>query len=481
MENQMLARPERFFEDRFGLSASALNHLLGSELAGRVDHADLFLEYRVSEELILEEGAVKKASRHVSQGAGIRAQSGERTGYAHTDDLALPNLEEAARQARAIADSASSSAVVAVSGGRPHDLYTLPEPPISAALDRKVKLLGQVDAAARAADPRVRQVIASLGSEDVVVLIATPSGWTVGDVRPLTRLNVTVIVEENGKREIGGYGGGGRVPFDFFLEQERWRYYASEAVRQAVIKLHAVEAPAGELTVVLGPGWPGILLHEAVGHGLEGDFNRKGTSAFSGRLGQKVASDLVTVVDDGTIANRRGSLNVDDEGHATRRNVLIENGILRGYMQDRLNSRLMGMPATGNGRRESYAHPPMPRMTNTFMLAGQDDPADIIRSVSRGLYAVNFGGGQVDITNGKFVFSASEAYLIEDGQVTKPVKGATLIGNGPDALTRVSRVGHDLKLDEGVGTCGKDGQSVPVGVGMPTTRIDGITVGGTQV
>ncbi len=477
----MLARPERFFEDRFGLSASALDRLLGSELAGRVDHADLFLEYRVSEELVLEEGAVKKASRHVSQGAGIRAQSGERTGYAHTDDLALPNLEEAARQARAIADSASSSATVAVSGGKPHDLYTLAEPPIAAALDRKVKLLGQVDAAARAADPRVRQVIASLGSEDVVVLIATPSGWTVGDVRPLTRLNVTVIVEENGKREMGGYGGGGRVPFDFFLEHERWRHYTSEAVRQAMIKLHAVAAPAGELTVVLGPGWPGILLHEAVGHGLEGDFNRKGTSAFSGRLGQKVASDLVTVVDDGTIANRRGSLNVDDEGHATRRNVLIENGILRGYMQDRLNSRLMGMPATGNGRRESYAHPPMPRMTNTFMLAGQDDPADIIRSVPRGLYAVNFGGGQVDITNGKFVFSASEAYLIEDGQVTKPVKGATLIGNGPDALTRVSRVGHDLKLDEGVGTCGKDGQSVPVGVGMPTTRIDGITVGGTQV
>ncbi len=477
----MLARPERFFEDRFGLSASALDRLLGSELAGRVDHADLFLEYRVSEELVLEEGAVKKASRHVSQGAGIRAQSGERTGYAHTDDLALPNLEEAARQARAIADSASSSATVAVSGGKPHDLYTLAEPPITAALDRKVKLLGQIDAAARAADPRVRQVIASLGSEDVVVLMATPSGWTVGDVRPLTRLNVTVIVEENGKREMGGYGGGGRVPFDFFLEHERWRHYTSEAVRQAVIKLHAVAAPAGELTVVLGPGWPGILLHEAVGHGLEGDFNRKGTSAFSGRLGQKVASDLVTVVDDGTIANRRGSLNVDDEGHATRRNVLIENGILRGYMQDRLNSRLMGMPATGNGRRESYAHPPMPRMTNTFMLAGQDDPADIIRSVPRGLYAVNFGGGQVDITNGKFVFSASEAYLIEDGQVTKPVKGATLIGNGPDALTRVSRVGHDLKLDEGVGTCGKDGQSVPVGVGMPTTRIDGITVGGTQV
>src|SRR5437867_8411115 len=474
----MLAHPERFFEDRFGLTSSTMERLLGSHLAGRVDHADLFLEYRISEELTLEEGAVKKASRHVSQGAGIRAQSGERTGYAHTDDLALPNLEEAARQARAIADQAGASAVVAVGGGRPHDLYPLAEPPITAALDRKVKLLGQTDAAARAADPRVRQVIASLGSEDVVVLIATPSGWTVGDVRPLTRLNVTVIVEENGKREMGGYGGGGRVPFDFFLEQERWRHYTSEAVRQAVIKLHAVEAPAGELTVVLGPGWPGILLHEAVGHGLEGDFNRKGTSAFSGRLGQKVASDLVTVVDDGTIANRRGSLNVDDEGTPTGRTVLIENGILTGYMQDRLNARLMGMKPTGNGRRESYAYAPMPRMTNTFMLAGQDDPAEILKSVKHGLYAVTFGGGQVDITNGKYVFSASEAYLIEDGRVTAPVKGATLIGNGPDALTHVSRVGRDLQLDEGVGTCGKDGQSGPVGGGLPTIRVHGMTVGG---
>jgi TldD protein len=477
----MLARPERFFEDRFGLTSSAMERLLGSQLAGRVDHADLFLEYRISEELTLEEGAVKKASRHVSQGAGIRAQSGERTGYAHTDDLALPNLEEAARQARAIADQASGSTAVAVGSGRPHDLYTLAEPPVSAALDRKVALLLEMDRAARALDPRVKQVIASLGSEDVIVLIATPSGFAVGDVRPLTRLNVTVIVEENGKREIGAYGGGGRVPFDFFLEGERWRRFTSEAVRQATIKLHAVEAPAGEMTVVLGPGWPGILLHEAVGHGLEGDFNRKETSAFSGRLGQKVASELVTVVDDGTIANRRGSLNVDDEGIPTRRNVLIENGVLVGYMQDRLNARLMGAEPTGNGRRESYAHQPMPRMTNTFMLAGHDDPADIIKSVPKGLYAVNFGGGQVDITSGKFVFSTSEAYLIEDGQVTKPVKGATLIGNGPDALTRVSRVGHDLKLDEGVGTCGKDGQSVPVGVGLPTIRIDGITVGGTQV
>jgi TldD protein len=478
----MLARPERFFADRFGLNATITERLLGSTLVGRVDHADLYLEYRISEELVLEEGAVKKAARHVSQGAGVRAQSGERTGYAHTDDLAVPNLEEAARQARAIADRTSASSVVAVAGeGRPHDLYTLAEPPIAADLGRKLKLLGRMDAEARSLDPRVRQVIATLGSEDVVVMIATPSGFTVGDVRPLTRLNITVIVEDGARREIGSFGGGGRVAFDFFLEQERWKRFAGEAVRQALIKLDAVEAPAGEMTVVLGPGWPGILLHEAVGHGLEGDFNRKKTSAFSGRLGQTVASELVTVVDDGTIANRRGSLNVDDEGVPTRRNVLIEKGVLRGYLQDRLNSRLMGMEPTGNGRRESYAHPPMPRMTNTFMLAGQDEPADILRSVGKGLYAVNFGGGQVDITNGRFVFSASEAYLIEDGRVTRPVKGATLIGNGPEALTRVSRVGHDLALDEGVGTCGKDGQSVPVGVGLPTIRIDRMTVGGTQV
>jgi TldD protein len=478
----MLAHPERFFEDRFGLTPSLLERLLGSTLAHRVDHADLYLEYRISEELVLEEGAVKKASRHVNQGAGIRAQSGERTGYAHTDNLSVPNLEEAARQARAIAERSGRSTLVGINGhGAPHDLYGLAEPPIEAALSRKIELLTRVDAAARSADPRVRQVMATLASEELVVLIATPDGFTVGDVRPLTRLGVTVIAEEGGRRESGTYGGGGRVPFDFFLAEERWRRFATAAARQAVIKLAAVDAPAGALTVVLGPGWPGILLHEAVGHGLEGDFNRKGTSAFAGRLGQKVASDLVTVVDDGTIANRRGSLNVDDEGVPTRRNVLIEKGILRSYMQDRLNARLTGMPLTGNGRRESFASPPLPRMTNTFMLAGDDAPEDILRSVSRGLYAVNFGGGQVDITSGKFVFSASEAYLIEEGRVTAPVKGATLIGNGPDALTRVSRVGHDLMLDEGVGTCGKDGQSVPVGVGLPTIRIDGITVGGTQV
>jgi len=475
------ARPEAFFADRFNITSSTIDRLLGSALRGKVDDADIYLEYRITEELVLEEGAVKKASRHVSQGAGVRAQAGTRTGYAHTDDISIKNLEEAARQARAIATDASASAVVAVPNGRPHDLYALSETPVAADLTRKLDLLRAADRVARAADSRVRQVIASVTSEDVIVFVVTAAGWTVGDLRPLTRLNVTVIAEDEGKREIGSYGGGGRVAFDWFLEDNRWERFAREAARQAGLKLAAVDAPAGTMTVVLGPGWPGILLHEAIGHGLEGDFTRKGVSAFAGRLGQKVASELVTVVDDGTIANRRGSLNVDDEGTPTSRNVLIYRGVLCSYMQDKLNARLMGMKATGNGRRESYAYPPMPRMTNTFMLAGEEAPEDIVRSVKHGLYAVAFGGGQVDITSGKFVFSASEAYLIEDGRVTAPVKGATLIGNGPDALTRVTRVGHDLKLDEGIGTCGKDGQSVPVGVGLPTIRIDAMTVGGTQV
>ncbi|HEY7364002.1 MAG TPA: metalloprotease TldD [Methylomirabilota bacterium] len=481
MTGLLRAHPERFFADRFAVTPGLLERMLGSTLAGRADDADVYLEYRISEELVLEESVVKKASRHVSQGAGVRAQSGSRTGYAHTDDISVRHLEEAARQARAIAADSSSSAVVAVGGGRPHDLYSLAESPIATGLGGKLELLKSIDQAARAADPRVRQVIVTLASEDVVVLVVTASGWSVGDIRPLTRLNVTVIAEEGTKREVGTYGGGGRVPFDYYLEHERWRRFAGEATRQATLKLRAVETPAGTMTVVLGPGWPGILLHEAIGHGLEGDFNRKGVSAFAGRLGQKVASDLVTVVDDGTLPNRRGSLNVDDEGTPTSRTLLIDRGVLRGYMQDKLNARLMGMAPTGNGRRESYAHPPMPRMTNTFMLAGEESPEDIIGSVDHGLYAVAFGGGQVDITSGKFVFSASEAYLIEGGRVTVPVKGATLIGNGPDALTRVSRVGADLQLDEGIGTCGKDGQSVPVGVGLPTIRIDGMTVGGTQV
>src|SRR2546426_1934717 len=425
-------RPESFFADRFNVTGGLLERVLGSNLLGRADDADIYLEYRVNEELQLEEGTVKKASRHVSQGAGVRALSGTRTGYAHTDDISLQNLEEAARQARAIADRASTSGVVAVpSRGRPHDLYTLAEPPLATDLARKLDLLRKVDGAARAADPRVTQVIVSLTSEEVVTLIATASGWTVGDVRPLTRLNVTAIAEERGKREIGAHGGGGRVALDFFLEDERWRRFAREAARQAVLKLRAVDAPAGTMTVVLGPGWPGILLHEAVGHGLQGDFNRKGGSAVSGRLGQKGASELGSVGDDGTLPNRGGSLNNDDEGTPTGRTVLIEKGVLVGYMQDRLNSRLMKMTATGNGRRESYAHPPMPRMTNTFMLAGQDDAEDIVRSVRHGLYAVAFGGGQVDITSGKFVFSAREAYPIENGKGTAPGKGAPPIGDRP--------------------------------------------------
>src|SRR5216684_8240431 len=413
--------PERFFSDRFALSPSLMERLLGSNLVGRVDDADIYLEYRVNEELLLEEGQVKKASRHVSQGAGVRAQSQTRTGYAHTDEISLPNLEEAARSARAIADRAAASGSVAVAPGRPsRDLYALDVPPIAADLTAKLDLLRRVDAEARAADPRVSQVIATLASEEVILFIATAAGWTAGDVRPLTRLNVTVIAEEGGTRELGTYGGGGRVPFDYFLDADRWRRFTAEAVRQAVLKLRAVGAPAGTMTVVLGPGWPGILLHEAVGHGLEGDFNRKGVSAFSGRMNQRVASELCTVVDDGTIPNRRGSLNFDDEGTPTSRTVLIEKGILRGYLQDRMNARLMKMTPTGNGRRESFAHSPMPRMTNTFMLPGESTPDEVIRSVKHGLYAVSFGGGQVDITNGKFVFSASEAYLIEDGQVTRP-------------------------------------------------------------
>lgn len=481
MTDLVRVAPERFFADRFDLSPDLMTRLLGSTLAGRVDDADLYLEYRVSEELVLEDGVVKKAARHVSQGGGVRAQVGVRTGYAHTDQISVKNLERAARQARAIAVGSATSAAVAVGRQAPHNLYPVDESPVAAALARKVELLRGVDAAARHVDPRVRQVIATLASEEVVVLIVTAVGLVVGDVRPLTRLSVTVIAEEAGRREVGSHGGGGRVAVDFFLEAERWRRFAVQAARQATLKLAAREAPAGEMTVVLGPGWPGILLHEAVGHGLEGDFNRKGVSAFAGRVGQRVASELVTVVDDGTLPHRRGSLNVDDEGTPTSRTTLIERGVLVGYMQDRLNARLMGMAPTGNGRRESYAHPPLPRMTNTFMLAGEDDPEEIIRSVARGVYAVSFGGGQVDITSGKFVFSASEAYLIEDGRVTAPLKGATLIGHGPEALTRVRRVGHDLALDDGIGTCGKDGQSVPVGVGLPTVRLDGITVGGTRL
>ncbi|HZD41471.1 MAG TPA: metalloprotease TldD, partial [Terriglobales bacterium] len=427
------------------------------------------------------EGIVKNCSQSTANGVGVRVLAEAKTGYAFTDDITIGNLELAARTAQYIAHNRESNVPAKV--GRPaavsHDLYPVKTPVIDIALDKKVSLLHEVDKLARSLDSRIQNVFVSLGAEQKIILIATSQGLVIGDIQPLTRLNVSCIVEEGGNRQVGSFGGGGRVEFGFFLEGNTYERYAREAVRQAILNLNAQSAPAGTMDVVLGPGWPGILLHEAIGHGLEGDFNRKKTSAFSDRLGQRVASDLCTVVDDGTLPSRRGSINVDDEGTPTRRNILIEKGILKGYLQDRLNAALMKMPVTGNGRRESYAHIPMPRMTNTFMLAGESAPEEILRSVKKGLYAVTFGGGQVDITSGKFVFSASEAYLIEDGKVTAPVKGATLIGNGPDVLTRVSMVGSDLKLDEGVGTCGKNGQSVPVGVGLPTLRVDALTVGGT--
>ena len=481
MSLPVTTEPHRFFLDRFGLDDRALEATIATAIARKADFADLYFEFRTSEAFVLEEGIVKKAVKNVSQGAGVRVVSGDKTGCAHTDDVSVGTLRLASETAQAIADGTTAHASIAVAPARPsHDLYALAHTPLDAALDEKIALLGAIDVAARRLDPRIVNVMASLAAEQKIVLIVNSFGVVVGDVQPLVRLSVTCIAEENGKREHGTAGGGGRVEFSFVNDSTRWQRWVKTAAEQAVRNLTAAEAPAGSMTVVLGPGWPGVLLHEAVGHGLEGDFNRKQTSAFSGRIGERVASELCTVVDDGTIANRRGSLNCDDEGTPTSRTVLIENGILRGYLQDRLNARLMNVPLTGNGRRESYAHMTMPRMTNTFMLAGESTADEIIRSVPKGLYAVSFGGGQVDITSGKFVFSATEAYLIEDGKITRPVKGATLIGNGPEAMNRVSMVGNDLALDEGIGTCGKDGQSVPVGVGMPTIRIDGMTVGGTQ-
>jgi TldD protein len=470
-----------FFDRNFGIGAAALDKVLATAMGKKADYADLYFEYRKNEGVSLEEGLVKNCSQSTGNGVGVRVLAETKTGYAYTDDITIENLEIAARTAQYIAQNRQSQLPVAVgqTQGKAHDLYPVKVSATDVALDRKVALLYEIDKYARGLDPRVKNVFVSLGSEYKVMLVATSDGRVIGDIQPLTRLNVTCIVEEDGNRQVGSFGGGGRVEFGFFVDAKDYERYSREAVRQAVLNLSAQDAPAGTMDVVLGPGWPGILLHEAIGHGLEGDFNRKKTSAFSGRIGQRVASELCTVVDDGTIPARRGSINVDDEGTPTQRNILIENGILRGYLQDRLNAGLMKMPLTGNGRRESYGHIPMPRMTNTFMLAGESAPEDILRSVKKGLYAVSFGGGQVDITSGKFVFSASEAYLIEDGKITAPVKGATLIGNGPDVLTRVSMVGSDLKLDEGIGTCGKDGQSVPVGVGLPTIRIDGLTVGGT--
>jgi TldD protein len=462
-----------------GLDEERIATVLGSVMGYSVDYADLYFQLSREESWALEDGIVKDGAHSIEQGVGVRALAGEKTGFAYSDEILLPALTEASHAARAIARSGQSHAVQAWNRTSGHQLYLPVDPLVGVSDAEKIKLLERVDAEARRLDSRVTQVMASLSGTHEVILVMASDGTVAADVRPLVRMNVSVIVEHDGRREQGYCGSGGRYELSKFLEQDRWKELVHEAVRGALVNLDAVPAPAGTMTVVLGPGWPGVLLHEAIGHGLEGDFNRKGTSAFSGRIGEQVASDQCTVVDDGTLGSRRGSLNVDDEGTPTRCTTLIENGVLRGYLQDKLNARLMGVAPTGNGRRESFAHVTLPRMTNTYMLAGKYSPEEIIASVPNGLYCRNFGGGQVDITSGKFVFSASEAYLIENGKVTRPVRGATLIGNGPDVLRRVSMVGKDLKLDEGVGTCGKEGQDIPVGVGQPTLRVDGLTVGGT--
>ncbi len=463
-----------------GLDTGHIEQLLGQLKTTAIDAADIYFQYSRLQSWMLEDGIIKDGNFNIERGAGLRAQSGEKTGFAYADEVQFETLLQAAKAASTIARSGGEGRVKLETIGTGRRLYEPIDPLGSLSDEDKVALLHRVDVEARRLDPRVRQVIASLVAVRDLVLIASDDGRLCADVRPLVRLSVSVIVEDGDRREQGASGGGARADLGYFLAEDRALGYAREAVHQALINLEADAAPAGNMTVVLGPGWPGILLHEAIGHGLEGDFNRKGTSAFAGRLGERVAAPGVTVVDDGTLAGRRGSLNLDDEGTPTQNTVLIEDGMLRGYLQDRLNARLMGVASTGNGRRESYAHLPMPRMTNTYMLAGDRDPGEIIASVDKGLYAVNFGGGQVDITSGKFVFSASEAYLIEKGRIGRPVKGATLIGNGPDVLTRVSMIGNDLALDQGVGTCGKEGQSVPVGVGQPTLRVDGLTVGGTN-
>ena len=462
----------------YSIESGHIEQVFSSMMAHRLDYADLYFQYSRAESWSLEEGIVKSGSFNIDQGVGVRAVSGEKTAFAYSDDISLNALNSAAQATRAIARQGGTQSVPMLHHGSRREIY-LPHDPIASLKDAdKVALLERLEGYARALDPRVVQVMAGLAGEYEVVMVARSDGLMNADIRPLVRLSVTVIIESNGKREQGSAGGGGRFDYAYF-DDEMLRRYAAQAVHQAVVNLDAAPAPAGNMTVVLGNGWPGILLHEAIGHGLEGDFNRKGSSAFSGRIGERVAAEGVTVVDDGTLARRRGSLQMDDEGNATQCTTLIENGILRGYLQDSLNARLMGVAPTGNARRESYAHIPMPRMTNTYMLNGNKDPKEIIASVKHGLYAVNFGGGQVDITNGKFVFSTAEAYMIEDGKITHPVKGATLIGNGPDVLTRIAMIGNDMALDPGVGTCGKEGQSVPVGVGQPTVRIDGLTVGGT--
>jgi TldD protein len=462
-----------------GLDESSLSTTLGSMMKGGVDYADLYFQVSRNESWSLEDGIIREGSFNLDQGVGVRATSGEKTGFAYSDELLMPALQQAAGAARAIARQGQDKSVQAWSRTEVAPLYPSDDPITSIDDSQKTALLMEIDAATRDLDKRVEQVIVSLASSQDLILVAASDGTMAADVRPLIRLNVSVILEQDGRREQGYAGGGARTSLNYFLDGDLPMDFAREAVRQAIVQLEAQAAPAGTMPIVLGPGWPGLLLHEAVGHGLEGDFNRKGTSAFSGKVGQTVASKLCTIVDDGTLADRRGSLSVDDEGTPGQYSVLVEDGVLKGYMQDKLNARLMGVESTGNGRRESFAHTPMPRMTNTYMLAGPHDPEEIIASVDKGIYAPNFGGGQVDITSGKFVFSASEAYLIEKGKITTPIKGAMLIGDGPEALSKISMVGNDLELDSGVGTCGKEGQSVPVGVGQPTLKIDEITVGGT--
>ncbi|TXD62363.1 metalloprotease TldD [Ralstonia sp. TCR112] len=479
IQNLSIAR--RVLLDPYGLDEAHLQRALADIFTHRVNYADLYFQYTRNEAWSLEEGIVKSGSFSIDQGVGVRAVSGDRTAFAYSDDISLPALMQAAAATRTIGKAGAGRVKVAsnlASTPGSHSLYAPNDPLDSMTASEKVALLERIEKLARAKDPRVVQVMAGLAGEYDVMLVARSDGVIAADVRPLVRISVTVIAEQNGRREMGSSGGGGRYAYGYFTD-ELLREYVDEAVSSALVNLEAKPAPAGTMTVVLGPGWPGVLLHEAIGHGLEGDFNRKGSSAFSGRMGERVAAKGVTVVDDGTLANRRGSLNLDDEGNPTQCNTLIEDGILTGYMQDTLNARLMKMPVTGNARRESYAALPMPRMTNTYMLGGDKDPQEIIASVKKGLYAVNFGGGQVDITNGKFVFSASEAYLIEDGKITAPVKGATLVGSGPESLKHVTMIGNDMRLDSGIGVCGKEGQSVPVGVGQPTLRMENMTVGGT--
>ncbi len=470
---------DALFFSKTGMDKHAVERIVGDALKG-CDDGELFLEYCQSESFSFDDGRIKNASFDTSQGFGLRAVSGETTGFAHATTLTEQAIARAGETVKAVR-AGTGGTLAAPPSGTNQQLYTDANPLPLVPFDLKVTTLAEIDAYARSKEPKIKQVSASLSGSWQAVHIVRPNAAPVADIRPLVRLNVSVVVSDGKRMETGSYGTGGRVAYAEFLQPERWKEAVDEALRQAMVNLESVEAPGGEMTVVLGPGWPGILLHEAVGHGLEGDFNRKKTSAFSNRLGQRVAAKGVTVIDDGTFADRRGSLTVDDEGTPTSRTVLIEDGILVAYLQDRLNARLMGMRPTGNGRRQSYAHHPMPRMTNTFMLSGDKDSEEIIGSVKKGLYAVNFGGGQVDITSGKFVFSATEAYLIENGKIGRPVKGATLIGNGPDVMTKVSMIGNDMKLDPGIGTCGKEGQGVPVGVGLPTLKIEQLTVGGTAV